>query len=267
VSRRPRQELAGVLLLGLAGAGLVLLAMRQNWAHVTTTIPRPLPASTAEVTGQALRPAADAFAIAALASLAAVLATRRRLRRITGIALAGLGAGIAAAVGASIPAADILAAAAGSAGPATGAGAGMAAGSVTAGPRAGAASALTGFPGHAELAALPWRAVAIAGALAVIAAGALTTWRAERLPVMSGRYDRPTRPAAAVPGQGPAGVAAIWESLSRGEDPTAGLEHRSGGPERLPGRDARGKNGNTATQTVAEPDTAQHPPPRDEKPG
>ena len=49
LSRRPRQELAVVLLLGLAGAGLILLAMRQEWAHVTTAVPKPLPASTTMV--------------------------------------------------------------------------------------------------------------------------------------------------------------------------------------------------------------------------
>jgi hypothetical protein len=271
--RRPRQELAGVLLLGLAGAGLVLLAMRQDWAHVTITVPRPLPASTAGVTGQDLVPAADALAVAAAASLAAVLATRRTLRRITGIFLAGIGAGIALTVSASISAGDVLAAAAGTAGPGTGSGAGSAADSVTAGGTQGSIAApLTGFPGHAALAALPWRGVALAGALAIIAAGAVTAWRAERLPVMSGRYDRPGRPAgpaaALAPGgpadavfaaggdkpgrdrpggdkqggQHPGDTATMWESLSRGDDPTA-----------APGWDAGGNNGNTGIETVAEP--------------
>jgi Tryptophan-associated transmembrane protein (Trp_oprn_chp) len=270
-----------VLLLGLAGAGLVLLAMRQGWAHVTTTAPRPLPASTTTVAGQDLVPAADALAVAAVASLAAVLATRRLLRRITGIVLAGFGAGIAVAVSAGISAADVLAAAAGTAGPSTGTGAGAGAGSVTAGSTpAGAGVPLTGFPGHAALAALPWRGVAIAGALAVIAAGVLVTWRAERLPVMSGRYDLPTgaagpvraagRPApagaapvppvpapappapvppvaAALGQEQPVGASAtIWESLSRGEDPT------SPAPEPAAG-DARGNNGNTGIDRAAEP--------------
>ncbi len=235
---RPRQELAAVLLLGLAGAGLVLLAMRQDWAQVTTTAPKPLPAGTTTVTGQDLVPAADALAIAAVACLAAVLATRRMLRRITGVVLAGLGAGIAVAVSAGISAADVLAAAAGTAGPAAGTGAGAGAGSVTAGGASGGAGVpLTGFPGHAALATFPWRPVAIAGALAVIAAGVLVAWRAERLPVMSARYDRPTsqaRPASPVspagagapPAPAPAEEKAVrdsatmWESLSRGEDPT-----------------------------------------------
>ncbi len=272
--RRPRRELLLVLLPGLVGAGLILLATRQGWAHVTTAAPRPLPASTVEVTGQNLVPAAGALAVAAVASLAAVLATRAMLRRITGIVLAGLGAGIALAVSVGISAADVLAAAAGAAGPATGSGAGSAAGSATAGGTQGGsavplAGPLSGFPGHAVVAALPWRGVAIAGALAIIAAGALTAWRADRLPVMSGRYDRPAlaAPAAAPAASGApaasaapaasgaaAGAASMWESLSQGEDPTAAEpEHYGGGPERPPNRDASVNSGNTDTPAVAEP--------------
>jgi hypothetical protein len=71
--------------------------------------------------------------------------------------------------------------------------------------------------------------VAFVGALAIIAAGVLVTWRALELPVMSSRYDAPA-PASASSSPEPAAVgdrahrrpdsAAIWESLSRGEDPT-----------------------------------------------
>ena len=42
-SRRPspRRELVLVLLLGLAGGGLVFLAVRAGWAHVRTAAPAP----------------------------------------------------------------------------------------------------------------------------------------------------------------------------------------------------------------------------------
>src|SRR5262249_35814879 len=40
---QPRRELALLLLLGAAGAGLALLAARQGWARVETAAPRPLP--------------------------------------------------------------------------------------------------------------------------------------------------------------------------------------------------------------------------------
>ena len=76
--------------------------------------------------------------------------------------------------------------------------------------------------------ALPWHILAVAGGLAVIVAGLLVTWRGMSWPVMSSRFDPPERarprPAAQPVRQGPAAgdTATIWESLSRGEDPTDG---------------------------------------------
>ena len=230
-----------MLLLGLAGSGLVLLAMRQGWAHVTTEAPAPLPAGSATVTGQQLVPAADALAVAALASLAAVLATRRLLRRITGLLLAGLGAGIAVAVSAGISAAAVTGAVASAGGLSSGSAPGSGPGSVTSGGiGSGTGAPLAGFAGHPVLATFPWRAAAVAGALLIVAAGLVVTWWSERLPVMSSRYERQSgpagqaamaavpdapdgsaRPAAGTGSQAPASeVAALWESLSRGEDPT-----------------------------------------------
>jgi uncharacterized membrane protein (TIGR02234 family) len=221
---QPRRELALLLLLGVAGAGLALLATRQGWARVETAAPRPLPASVTTVTGQALVPAAGALALAALAGLAAVLATRRTLRRVAGILVAGLGVGLAVAVSAGISAADVLAVASASAVPGTAAGSGV--GSTTAGTPGPGGTPLSGFPGHVVFVSFPWRGVAVAGALAIIAAGVLAAWRADRLPVMSSRFDPPARSASPelavpVPERGrPADSAAMWESLSRGEDPT-----------------------------------------------
>ena len=223
---QPRRELALLLLLGAAGAGLALLATRQGWARVETAAPRPLPASVTTVTGQALVPAAGALALAALAGLAAVLATRRTLRRVAGILVAGLGVGLAVAVSAGISAADVLAAASASAQAAPGTAAGSGVGSTTAGTPGPGGTPLSGFPGHVVFVSFPWRGVAVAGALAVIAAGVLAAWRADRLPVMSSRFDPPAgsagpEPAVPVPDRGrPADSAAMWESLSRGEDPT-----------------------------------------------
>jgi uncharacterized membrane protein (TIGR02234 family) len=236
-SRRsqPRRELALVLLLGAAGAGLVFFAARQGWAQVRTVAPKPLPSGIVTETGQDLVPAADALAVAALASLAAVLATRRLLRRITGVVLAGFGAGIGVAVGASISTAHVLAAAADGGGPPGGTGAGSAAGSVTAGSVAtgsagGGGAPVTGLAGHVVFAGFPWHGLALLGAIAVVAAGAIVVWRAGRLPVMSSRYEPPASAGTAPAGQpGQPGqparagrdAATMWESLSRGEDPTA----------------------------------------------
>jgi uncharacterized membrane protein (TIGR02234 family) len=253
VVRGPRQELTLVLLLGAVGAGLVLLASRQGWAHVQTAAPRPLPPGVTSVSGQALVPATGALAVAALAGLAAVLATRRALRRVAGVALAAFGAGIIAAVSTGISAASVLAAATASQGNAAGTG-GASAGSTTAGSTAGGSTTggtgagsgsapLSGFPAHVTFVSFPWRALAVAGAIAIIAAGVLVTLRADRLPVMSARFDRPPRAAGQRGRPGPAGQpsggpgdarqagsrqpgqsadpAAMWEALSRGEDPTS----------------------------------------------
>ncbi len=81
--------------------------------------------------------------------------------------------------------------------------------------------------------ALPWHILAVAGGAAVITAGLLVFWRGAGWPVMSSRFDPPEparpRPAAVAAGPVAAGpvpaagdAATIWESLSRGEDPTDG---------------------------------------------
>src|SRR6516164_3444771 len=106
-----RREFGLVLLLGAAGAGLVVLAVRQAWAHAIFTPPRPLPAQDISVTGQQLVPLASALALAALACLAAVIATRSMLRRAVGVLLAILGAGAAAAASAGVSTSTVLAAA------------------------------------------------------------------------------------------------------------------------------------------------------------
>jgi len=53
-----RREFGLVLLAGAVGAGLVVLAVRQAWAHAVFTPPRPLPAQDIAVTGQQLVPLA-----------------------------------------------------------------------------------------------------------------------------------------------------------------------------------------------------------------
>jgi uncharacterized membrane protein (TIGR02234 family) len=236
----PRRELTLILLLGAIGAGLVFLAMHQSWAQVRTAVPAPLPTSVVKDSGQDLIPYGEALAIAALASLAAVLATRRLARRIVGVLLAALGLAIIGAVTTGVTVSAALSAAAQNISPATGSGAGDTAGSATGGSISGASAVpnVAGFHSHAVLTAMGWQAMAVIGALAVVAAGVLVVWRAGRLPVMSSRYDAPVRggPAPA-PAPAPSGEAAdgeepdgsdsasMWESLSRGEDPTSARRH------------------------------------------
>ena len=75
---------------------------------------------------------------------------------------------------------------------------------------------------------LPWRALTLVGAVVVVAAGLLVAWRAANWPAMSSRFDPPERArprqAALAARRAPAvgDTATIWESLSRGEDPTDG---------------------------------------------
>ena len=200
-----------VLLAGAAGAGLVVLAARQAWAHAVFTPPRPLPAQDIPVTGQELVPLASALALAALACLAAVIATRSVVRRAVGVLLAVLGAGTAVAVLASLHTSAILAAARASAL------SGPLGGSTTSGTPSGGTvhEIVIAGPGRVVMVGAPWRAAAVAGAIAIVLAGLATAWRGSRWPVMSARFER----SGATRSRG-TDSASMWESLSRDVDPT-----------------------------------------------
>jgi uncharacterized membrane protein (TIGR02234 family) len=206
-----RREFVLVLLAGAAGAGLVVLAARQPWAHAVFTPPRPLPAQDIPVTGQELVPLASALALAALACLAAVIATRSVLRRAVGVLLAVLGAGTAVAVLASLHTSAVLAAARAAAL------AGPLGGSTTSGASSGGTvhEIVIAGPGRVIMVGAPWRAAAVAGAVAIVLAGLATAWRGPRWPAMSARFERPGGPPRAS-----ADSASMWESLSRDVDPT-----------------------------------------------
>ncbi len=242
--------MALTLLLGAAGAAIAFLATRQGWAQVRTTPPKPLPPSLVGVTGSALVPYAEALVVAGLASLAAVVATRNLWRRISGLILALIGAGLAASAF-TISAAGAVAAAAASVGPASNPGAG----SVTQGTDAGSSTVpdVVGATPHVVMTAAGWQALVVVGALGMIAAGVIVCWKPSRLAVMSSRYDAPTVPGRQ-PGQldraieggnrphriSQAGAsqdgassphadsASMWEALSRGEDPTGGSRQAAG---------------------------------------
>jgi uncharacterized membrane protein (TIGR02234 family) len=226
-----RRALAIALLAGAAGAGLAFAATRQGWAQVRTTPPNPLPPSVVGVTGAALVPYATALIVAGLASLAAVLATRRVWRRLSGVILALLGAGLAASAF-TVSAAGAVAAAAAAVGPASNPGAG----SVTQG--SGGAQTVPDVVGatpHVVFTAAGWQVMVVAGALVMIAVGVFVSWRPARFAVMSSKYDAPG-PAAgtAQPGRAqsadgqPADAATMWEALSRGDDPTASGRRAAG---------------------------------------
>jgi hypothetical protein len=185
----------------------------------------PLPATIVSVRGQDLVPLAGALGLAALAGLAAVLATRGLLRRLVGALLAAFGAGAALAVGVHLAAAAVLAAAAGAGG--SGSQADSVTGGSAAGSAGGAAPGVTGLrlTGQVTMAGIPWRWAVLLGALAVIAAGLLVAWRGATWPVMSSRYDQP-----APRGPRPADPATLWDSLSSGVDPTDASPGNNGRP-------------------------------------
>jgi uncharacterized membrane protein (TIGR02234 family) len=225
--------------VGAAGAAIAFLATRQGWAEVRTTPPKPLPPSRVGVTGSALVPYAEALVIAGVASLAAIVATRNLWRRISGLILAVIGAGLAASAF-TISAAGAVAAAAASVGPASNPGAG----SVTQGTGGSPAPIpdVVGAAPHVAMTAGGWQALVVIGALGMIAAGISVCWKPGRLAVMSSRYEQPapagqppapragTRPDRDRPDDAstPADSATIWEALSRGEDPTGGSRQAAG---------------------------------------
>jgi len=222
-----RREYGLTLLAGAVGAGLILLAVRERWAEAVFTPPKPLSQQVVGVSGADLVPLAGALAVAALAGLAAVIATRGVLRRAAGVLLAVFAACAGAAVATGVTAANVVSVAASHVASPESAAVSGAAGSTTSGAAGGAAVVLTGT-GHAVMTGAPWRFAVLAGALLVFLAGLATALRGTRWPVMSARYDRPSRRAAgsAVAADGaPAGrprdSASMWESLSGGEDPTA----------------------------------------------
>ena len=232
---RSRRQFVLMLLIGAAGAGLALLAARQGWARAVYTEPKPLPSHSITVTGQDLVPGASALALAGLACLAAIIATRGLLRRVAGGVLALCGIGAVVVASGSLSAARIIAAASSktnsTASVASG-GSGSTTGGASSGSSAGAV--VTGDTSvHTMLLGVPWRVALFAGAAAIIVAGLLTIWRGNRWPVMSGRYERQPSPGAtrSRPGR-PAPVpsvpasqldqAALWDSITRGDDPTVG---------------------------------------------
>ena len=218
-----RREFGLVLLLGAVGAGLVVFAVRQTWAQAIFTPPRPLPVQDISVTGQQLVPLASALALAGLACLAAVIATRSVVRRVAGALLAVLGAGAAVAAGAGVQASGVLATAKADAA------AGALGGSTTGGATPGGAShaiVIAGSAGHAVMTGAAWQAAAVAGAAAIVFPGLATVWRGPRWPVMSARFERPGQPRR----PRMADSATMWESLSRDLDPTVAEDQVGGGP-------------------------------------
>ncbi len=193
-----RRQFGAAIVACVAGAGLVLLALRQGWARVDYTAPKPLPSGSIPVSGQDLLPAVSALALAALACMAAVIATRGVARRVVGVVMAGLGVWIAVLVSEPVHEATVLAAASGQA--AAGGFAGSLPGgnsAISGGVPSGGGLPAIGQASRVVLSSGPSRTAALIGALAVIAAGLAAAWLGPRWAVMSARFDQPARSARA----------------------------------------------------------------------
>lgn len=221
-ARAAKREYALALLAGAVGAALILLAVRQHWAQAVFAPPKPLTRQVIDVSGSDLVPLAGALALAALAGLAAVIATRGVLRRAAGVLLAIFGAGAGAAVTVAVTTAAVLSVAVGKVGSPGAAAISGAAGSTTSGSSGGGALVVAGAAGRVVMTGTPWRAAVLLGALLILLAGLATALRGPRWPVMSTRYDAPGQAAGGAAGPRRArDTASMWESLSNGADPTA----------------------------------------------
>jgi uncharacterized membrane protein (TIGR02234 family) len=225
----PKREYGFALLAGAVGAGLVILAVRQRWAEAVFTPPKPLTPQVVDVSGSDLVPLAGALALAALAGLAAVIATRGVLRRVAGALLALFGVGAGAAVLASVTAATVVSVAASKVASPESAAVSGAAGSTTSGSTGGGSFVVSGSTGQAIMTGAPWHVAVLVGALLIFAAGLATALHGPDWPVMSSRYDAPGArgaggeggDASTSAGPRPRDAATMWESLNEGEDPTA----------------------------------------------
>ncbi|WP_327237056.1 TIGR02234 family membrane protein [Streptomyces sp. NBC_01317] len=202
-----RRSLAVALLLGAAGAAVVLIASGQVWSRGTASVGGgsvPLSADGRDVTGV---PAA--LAVVGLAALVAVFAVRSGGRLLVSLllTLSGAGAAATAFLGASDSSAlDEKAA-----------------------TTVGDSSATIGD----VLTHTAWPYVTAVAGVLILLAGLLSLRYGKQWPAMSGRYEREGVPRAgggsgAVRG-GPARPAPVvdpdrpedlWKALDRGEDPT-----------------------------------------------
>ncbi|WP_187414367.1 TIGR02234 family membrane protein [Nonomuraea sp. PA05] len=190
MSERPgsgRRELWVWVVATALGCLAVLVAAGQAWATVRggTDVRAP--------TGGDLSPALTPVALAGLAGVVAVLATKGVGRRLVGALLALCGAGAAVATWTALGDANVT----------------------------GWLREQNVMQGAADLpwqAALLWPVVAAAGAALMAAGGVVAIARGGRWAGMSARYDRGAgnaEPKAQVNED-----RALWDALDRGDDPT-----------------------------------------------
>ncbi|MEV6668616.1 TIGR02234 family membrane protein [Streptomyces sp. NPDC051162] len=209
-----RRSVAVALLLGAAGATLVLLAGGRTWAEGTAAADIAQSAVSKQVSGQDVNGLPGALAVVGLATLVAVFAVRGVWRTVVAAVLALCGAGIVA--GAATGARDTSALE----------------------EKAAKAQGLTSTAVD-HISRTPWPWVALVGGILLFLAGLLALRYGQHWPAMSGRYERdgtprPRRPRTAPDPERP---EELWKALDRGEDPTG----EPGGQHATPPGDGPGK--------------------------
>ncbi|MFC9089671.1 Trp biosynthesis-associated membrane protein [Nocardiopsis dassonvillei] len=213
-SPRVRREYGLAMLALAAGAGLLLAAAGRQWATGELAAPGPVAPVSVELTGTDLTGALSGLGWAGLAGIAGLYATRGWGRRAVGLLVAlGGAAALNAVWGATRPGALLAA----------------------------MADSTTDTAGAAQVAADPrllalGPAMAVAGAVLLVAAGLVSVLRAPAWPGMGTRYDRDAAPRA-TRSETPSD---LWRSLDAGDDPTLDAE--------------------PAGATPADPDGAAHAP-------
>jgi len=196
----------------LAGALVVVAASGRTWASVTVGVAGGSRQVGAD--GTLVAPGAVAVALVAAAGAVVLATSGRAVRRVVATLLVAAGLGVAAL---SVP--------------------------VWGSPARAAEPAVARVSGTVGSAArdarvTAWPAVSAAGGVLVVLGGAVALLLGTRWAGPSRRFDRPTVPAASGPGVPPPAASGVppavdagrdrdrrldaWDSLSRGEDPTAG---------------------------------------------
>jgi uncharacterized membrane protein (TIGR02234 family) len=197
--RRPggARELAAVVVLCALGGGLVLGAAGQTWLRISARRRPPLADVTLSLSGRTLAPLVAGLGVVGLAGVVGLLATRHRGRLVVAalVALSGLVIVVDAATRVGPPGAaaarHLL-------------------------DDSGRAGGLAADPGITAAAQPAWPLLAATGGLLLAVGGLAALVRSRRWPTMSTRYENPATGA-----RRPRTDAAVWDALSRGDDPTA----------------------------------------------
>jgi uncharacterized membrane protein (TIGR02234 family) len=190
------RELAAVVALCALGGGLVLGAAGQTWLRISAQRRSPLADVTLSLSGRSLEPLVAGLGVVGLAGVVGLLATRRWGRLVVAalVALSGLVVAVQALTRVGAPgtaAAEQL---------------------LADSDRAGG---LAANPVITTTASPAWPVLAAVGGLLLAAGGLTALVRSRRWPTMSARYETPAARA-----RRPRTDAAVWDALSRGDDPT-----------------------------------------------